>query len=115
MWATATTPSSTTASSTARISSTTSDGDAGDGGQDRLNLDGLFGHADLGPAPRRTVSLSRHAAGGVDARGRDGKAANGFELVVATLNLARSRPRSSLLAKTFSSAADCAVELGLLR
>jgi hypothetical protein len=65
------------------------DGDAGDGGQDLLNLDGLFDKLTLVGNREDHVSLVINAAGGVDVRvDADGKAANGFELVVATLNLA---------------------------
>jgi Ca2+-binding RTX toxin-like protein len=65
------------------------DGDAGDGGQDRLNLDGLFDTLTLTGDREDHVTLVANAAGGVDVRvDADGKAANGFEFVVATLNLA---------------------------
>jgi Ca2+-binding RTX toxin-like protein len=65
------------------------DGDAADGGQDVLNLVGLFDTLTLAGNREDHVSLVLNAAGGIDVRvDADGKAATGFELVVATLNLA---------------------------
>jgi Ca2+-binding RTX toxin-like protein len=63
------------------------DGDSG-GGQDVLDLDGLFDKLSLSGSRESHVNLVANGAG-VDIRvDADGNAANGFELVAATLNLA---------------------------
>jgi Ca2+-binding RTX toxin-like protein len=63
------------------------DGDVAGGGQDVLDLDGLFDKLTLTGSREDHVDLVVNATGGVDVRvDADGKA--GFELVVATLNLA---------------------------
>jgi Ca2+-binding RTX toxin-like protein len=63
------------------------DGDSA-GGQDVLDLDGLFDKLSLSGSRESHVNLVANGAG-VDIRvDADGNAANGFELVAATLNLA---------------------------